>query len=191
MKFLAVLPAVLLFSTFTQTMSGQSVLQCLSDGAWHQVEEMRGKTPYYADGYGMSRANAENVALTSVDAFGPGFVNVEVVENKRQGVVDEDGLLKFIAPRSWYRLKATLVADVDLENCYYVLKMDDYGDSAYVCKSLGTLKEGEPRVVEIMIRVRYEMPQQLHIFSEGREVRTTLVPRSYTYNYGSFMFATN
>lgn len=189
MKRHAILLAALLFSTTTAQVLAQSALHCLHDGMWLPVAEVKGTMPYCFTGDDLVKGSKEEMTLLPVEDFAEGFIDVKVLKNVREGVSNSDGILRFSRDKAWYLMKATLVSDIDIEDCYYALRFETYGTFSYYCRPIGALQAGKPKSVEIFMKVGYEMPQQLHIFSGMEEVRTTLVPTEYSYNYGKFTIA--
>lgn len=189
MKRLAKILAALLISASSGSLFGQSVLHCHVDGMWMPVEEMKGAQPYCFTGDSLVKGSREDMTLLPTADFGEGFIDIEIKANMRQGVVQKDGILRFTSDKSWYLMKARVVSDTDLENCYYAMRFDTYGTYSYYCRPIGDLKAGKPKTIEIFMRLGYEMPQQLHVFSGMEEIRTTLVPTAYSYNFGHFTIA--
>lgn len=169
--------------------NAQSALHCLIDGGWLPVAEMKGKVPYCFTGDGLVKGDAESVTMLPVSDFADGFLKVELVSNTRSGVVDNGDVLQFTSREGWYQMTAMVTSDVDLDDCYYVMRFEMYGEIKFYCRPIGALKAGKTQRVELFTKLGYEMPQQLHIYSGMEEVRSSLVPHEYRYEFGEFLLA--
>ncbi len=183
-----VLAAISCGGTFAMA---QSQLHCLQDGLLYPVAEMRSGAPYYDAGDRLIRGSRKSLTMLPSSEFGYGFIRVEILENVRSGKPSTKSSLKFGPERAWYLLKARVVADIDLEDCYCVLRFESYGEVTFRLKSLGNLKAGQARTFEIFTSVGYETPQQLHIYSGKEEIRSSLVPGDYRYDFGQLVMASN
>lgn len=171
--------------------AAQSSLQCLDNDTWLPVYEVRGKTPYCFTGDDLVRGDSETLTMLSSEEFGDGFLEVKIIENARSGVVNTDGFLRFTAERGWFQFSAKVKSTVDIDDAYFVMRLDCYGEASYICGSLGSLKAGKSRTVAILTQLQYEMPKQLHFFSGSSEIRSDLIPTNYRYEYGTFLLASN
>lgn len=179
------------FLLLANSMCGQSTLHWLSDGLWHPVYEVRGNVPFCFTGDDLVRGDPKDLTMLSAPAFGSGYLKVDILENRREGVVKMNGGLKFTSENGTFRFSGRVMSDVDIEDVYYVMRFKKVGSAAFVCRSLGSLKAGKPKRIEIFLRLDYEMPEQLHFYSGMEEIRTNLVPDSYDYAFGDFFLAAN
>ncbi|EDY81320.1 hypothetical protein VDG1235_938 [Verrucomicrobiia bacterium DG1235] len=170
-------------------MKAQSSLHWMQDGAWLPVYEVRGSSPYCFTGDGLVKGDDKELTMLSSEAFGDGYLEVEIIENKRSGVVRNDGALRFSSEKGWFQFNARVSSDRDIEDAYFVMRFDRFGESSYLCRSLGSLKAGKGKSISIFTQLRYEMPKQLHFYSRTEEIRTSLVPTGYRYEYGDFQLA--
>ena len=189
MKRHAKILLALLVATIGGSVYGQSVLHSLKDGAFFPIVELKGRMPYCVTGYGIEKALKDKVTLLPSEDFVNGFVDVEIIANKRKGIATTSGssLNRFTSHNSWYSLKCRIVSNADLEDCFYALRFDTFGKSSFYCRSIGDLKAGKSKLIEVFMKINYEMPKQLHIFSGAGELRTTLVPGAYSYENGEFL----
>jgi len=167
----------------------QSSLSCLVDGEYLPVFEVRNKTPYCFTGDGLIKGRRDNLTLLSTEDFTDGFAQIEILKNVRAGVSREDGLLIFASSSDWYLLIAKITPDRDLNDCYFSLGFDTYGTKSYLIRDLGDLEAGKSRVIQVYVKLGYEMPEQLHLFSGMEEVRTTLMSEKYSYENGRLLLA--
>ena len=188
MKFARYFWIVLLLSSLAEV-SAQSVLNCLIGGKYLPVAEIRNTIPYCFTGDSVVRGSKKELALLPADEFADGFVEVAVNKNERSGVVNENGILVFVSPRDWYSFVATITPDRDLSDCYFAVGFDTYGVKSYYTKALGDLEAGKNRTIRVYMKLRFEMPDQLHIFSGMEEIRTSLVPSDYSYRNGDLLLA--
>lgn len=178
------IPALVLAATLTTMAMGQSVLHCLEGGRLFPVMELRGKAPYYFTGDALERGSGEGLRLVPGERFAEGFIDLKVREQFREGVSKKGGTVTFSGRPEWYLLVCEITPDRDFENCYYALSLDTFGKKSYYARPLGDLQAGKTRFLRVYVKLDYEMPDQLHIFSGMSEIRTTLIPRSYAYEYG-------
>lgn len=171
------------------SVSAQSALHSLIDGGWVPVAEMKGKIPYCFTGDGLVKGDEDRVTMLPVSDFGEGFVKVDLVSNQRSGVDRSDEVLRFTSREGWYQMTALVTSDVDLSDCYYVMRFEMYGEIKFYCRPIGTLSAGKTQRVELFKKLGFEMPQQLHIYSGMEEVRSSLVPGEYRYEFGEFLLA--
>lgn len=169
----------------------QSLLYCDIEGNFLPVAEVKGGRPLCFTGDSLVKGSSENIVMAPERSFGQGFIDVEIVKNTREGVTDNRGVLQFTSHRSWYLLICNLMPDIDMPNCYFSLKLDSYGEKSYYLGSLGDLVAGEEKMLRVFVKLQYEMPDQLHIFSGMEEIRTSLVPTVYEYEEGELIFAAN
>ena len=169
--------------------TGQSSVHYLKEGAWIPVYEVRGSVPYCVYGDNLVKGDKDGLTMLSSESFGPGFLRVEVLENKRAGVVKSGQEFHFVTQSGWFEFAARVTSDVDLDNVYCVMRFDQFGEASYLCRRVGDLKAGKSRVVSIFTRLKYEMPEQIHFYSGTEEIRTNLVPESYSYEFGRFLLA--
>ena len=165
------------------------MLNCLMDGEYLPVAEIRNTVPYCFTGDYVVRGSKKALKLLPADEFTDGFVEVAVSKNERAGVVNDNGILTFTSPREWYSFVATITPDRDLSDCYFAVGFDTYGVKSYYTKALGDLTAGKKRTIRVYMKLGYEMPDQLHIFSGMEEVRTSLVPSDYSYQNGYLLLA--
>lgn len=161
----------------------------MSDGEWLPVYEVRGKFPYCFTGDGLVRGSDDDLTMLSSPEFGRGYLEVEIVENKRLGVSRTDGALKFTSEKGWFQFSAKVTSDEDIEDAYFVMRFDRFGDASYFCRSVGPLKAGKSKMISIFTQLGYEMPKQLHFYKGMEELRTNLVPTHYRYEFGDFQLA--
>ncbi|MBK1878852.1 hypothetical protein [Pelagicoccus mobilis] len=135
------------------------------------------------------KSRKENVTMLSSDTFGPGLLDVEIIENKRAGVVREGEEVRFLKQTAWFEFTARVTAVEDVEDAYCVMRFDRFGEASFVCRRIGDLEAGKSRIVSILTLLSYEMPEQMHFYSGTEEIRTNLVPDSYVYEYGNFLLA--
>lgn len=170
---------------------GQSSMYSLAEGVLLPVYEIRAKTPYCFTGDRLVRTGTETLTQLSSERFGEGFLEVEILENKRAGVIREGEELRFVRQSAWYEFTARVTATEAVIDGYCVMRFDSFGEASYVCRSLGDMELGESRVVSILTHLDYEMPKQIHFYSGTEEIRTNLIPDRYTYEYGRFLLAAN
>ena len=170
-------------------MSAQSLLYCQIEDDVFPVAEVKGGRPLCFTGDSLVKGSSESITMVPERSFGQGFIDVEIVKNERDGVANNGGVLEFTSHRSWYLLICKLVPDRDLPNCYFTLKLDSYGDKSHYLGSLGDLVAGEEKMLRVFVKLKYEMPDQLHIFSGMEEIRTSLVHSVYQYEEGQLIFA--
>lgn len=170
---------------------GQSSLHCLDGGVWLPVHEVRGNFPYCFTGDGLVRGNRESLTMLSSERFGQGFLQVEILENKRAGVVKSGEELHFVKQTGWYEFTARVTAVEDVEDAYCVMRFDQFGEASFVLRKIGDLEAGQSRTIAILTQLTFEMPKQMHFYSGTEEIRTNLVPDSYRYEYGRFLLASN
>ncbi|WP_309021102.1 hypothetical protein [Pelagicoccus sp. SDUM812002] len=125
--------------------------------------------------------------MLSNSEFGDGFLEVEILENVRSGVVNSDGINQFTAKSGWFQFSAKVTAVEDVSDAYFVMRFNKLGDAVFECKSIGDLKAGKFKIISLFQRLDYEMPEQLHFYSGMEEIRTNLVPAPYTYEFGDFV----
>ncbi|MDQ8204516.1 hypothetical protein [Pelagicoccus sp. SDUM812003] len=180
----------LLVSVFaSNVVQAQSSLHCLMEGSWLPVAEVKGREPYCFTGDSLVRADQAEVAMLPEKSFEQGYIEVEVISNKRGGIQNREAGVQFVSSNGWYELIARLKPDRDLDDCYLVLRFDSFGDVRYYVQGLGDLKEGKAKRINVFTKVQYEMPQQLHLYSGMLEVRSSLVPNEYCYSGGELLFA--
>ena len=173
----------------TSILSAQSLLFCQIEDEVLPVAEVKAGRPLCFTGDSLIKGSSESVTMVPERSFGQGFIDVEIIRNERDGVADNGGVLEFTAHRSWYLLVCKLVPDRDLTNCYFTLKLDSYGEKSHYLGSLGDLVAGEEKMLRVFVKLKYEMPDQLHIFSGMEEIRTSLVHSVYQYEEGELIFA--
>lgn len=183
-----ILSSVLQVGSFSHA---QSLLYCQIEDEFLPVAEVKGGRPLCFTGYSLVKGSSDSVIMAPERNFGQGFIDLEIVENERDGVANKGGVLQFTSHRSWYLLICKLVPDRDLPNCYFTLKLDSYGEKTHYLGSLGDLVAGEEKTLRVFVKLKYEMPDQLHIFSGMEEIRTSLVPTVYEYDEGELFFAAN
>ena len=187
---IALLSFLILIGWGATSSRAQSGVHCLIDGSWLPVAEIKGKVPYCFTGDGLAKGELDAVTMLPAEEFGEGFLKVTLESNKRTGVVDGgDDVLRFTSREGWYQMTALVTSDVDLSDCYYVMRFESYGEIKLLCRPIGALKAGKPQRIEIYTKLRYEMPQQLHIYSGMEELRTSLIPGAYRYDFGEFLLA--
>lgn len=165
----------------------QSALHCLESGSWLPVFEVKGGFPYCFTGDGLVKSSSEKLTMLSNPHFSEGYLEVEILENIRSGVSSADGALRFTSESGWFQFTARVTATEDVRDAYFIMRYDKLGDAAFSCKSIGTLKAGKSKVITLFKKLEYEMPEQLHFYSGMEEIRTNLVPSSYTYQFGDFL----
>ncbi|WP_309029111.1 hypothetical protein [Pelagicoccus enzymogenes] len=161
-------------------------MHCLEDGAWLPVYEVRGNFPYCFIGDGLLKSSSDRVTMLSSKAFADGYLEVEILENTRSGVVQSDGVPRFTANAGWFQFTARVTAMDDVSDAYFVMRYDKLGEAAFSCRSIGDMKAGQSKVITLFKKLQYEMPEQLHFYTGMEEIRTNLVPSSYTYRFGDF-----
>ncbi len=165
----------------------QSALHCLESGSWLPVFEVKGGSPYCFTGDGLVKSSSDKLTMLSNPTFSEGYLEVEILENIRSGVSSADGALRFTSEYGWFQFTARVTAHEDVGDAYFVMRYDKLGDAAFSCKSIGSLKAGKSKLITIFKKLEYEMPEQLHFYSGMEEIRTNLVPSSYTYQFGDFL----
>lgn len=165
----------------------QSVLHCLENGSWLPVFEIRGETPYCFTGDGLVKSSSEKLTMLSNQTFSKGFLEVEILENIRSGVENVDGGLRFTSEKGWFQFVARVTALQDVSDAYYTMRYNSLGEAVFYCGSIGDLKAGKSKTITIFRILKFEMPEQLHFYSEMEEIRTNLVPSRYTYRFGDFV----
>lgn len=180
---------LILGSVWCWGLQAQSSLHCLVDDSWLPVFEVKRETPLCFTGDSFINGSEERLTMLSSPEFAEGFIEVKIVENTRQGVVKSGEVLQFTSARGWFQFAAKVTADRDIEDAYFVMRYEQFGETIFTCREIGSLKAGKPRMITILKRLEYEMPKQLHIYSGTEEIRTNLVPTSYTYRHGSFLLA--
>ena len=188
MKFARYIGIVLLLSSFTEARA-QSVLNCLLDGMYLPVAEIRNTVPYCFTGDSVIRGEKKALTLLPADSFTEGFVKIDIRRNRRAGAVYQDGILTFASPRDWYSLIATIIPDRNLSDCFFAVGFDTYGVKSYYTKAIGDLTAGKKRTIRVYMKLGYEIPEQIHIFSGMEELRTSLVPSDYYYQNGHLLLA--
>lgn len=176
--------ALCLASSFS--LNAQSTLHCLEDGAWLPVYEVRGGAPYCFTGDGLLKSAPEKLTMLSNTHFSDGYLEVEILENIRSGVVTSDGAPRFTSDRGWFQFAARVTASEDITDAYFIMRYDRLGEAAYSVKSIGDIKAGKSKLITLFKKLDYEMPEQLHFYSGMEEIRSNLVPASYTYKFGDF-----
>lgn len=177
------------FLLFSAAASGQSTLHWLKDESWYPVYEVKGNIPYCFTGDSLVRGNSDELTMLSARDFAPGFLNVEILENRRQGVSKVEGTLQFTSNTGMFTFSARVTSEVDMDDVYYVMRFKRMGEATFTCRSIGSLKAGKPKRIDILMRLGYEMPEQLHFYSGMEEIRTNLVPHTYSYAFGDFVLA--
>ncbi len=119
--------------------------------------------------------------------FSDNYIDVEILENIRSGVVKTDGALQFTSEHGWLQFTARVTAREDISDAYFVMRYIELGEAEFSCESIGNMKAGKSKIVKIFRKLGYEMPEQLHFYSGMQEIRTNLVPSSYTYRFGDFI----
>lgn len=168
------------------SLPAQSALHCLEDGSWLPVYGVKGGVPYCFTGDGLIKSSDEKLTMLSHPRFGPGYLEVKILENVRSGVVQTEGVPHFTAKTGWFQFSARVTAREDLSDVYFVMRFDQLGEAAFSCKSIGDLKAGQSRTISLLKKLSYQMPEQLHFYVGMEEIRTNLVPSSYTYRFGDF-----
>ncbi len=169
------------------SLKAQSTLHCLEDGAWLPVFEVRGESPYCFTGDGLLKSSNDKVTMLASNSFSDSYIKVEVLENIRSGVVKSDGALQFTSEHGWLQFTARVTAREDISDAYFVMRYVEMGEAEFSCESIGDMKAGKPKIIKILRKLGYEMPEQLHFYSGMQEIRTNLVPSSYTYRFGDFI----
>lgn len=177
---------IALCSASSFSVQAQSSLHCLEDGAWLPVYEIRGGIPYCFTGDGLLKSSSEKLTMLSNTEFGSGYLEVEILENVRSGVVKTDGISNFTAAQGWFQFTARVTAHEDVDDAYFIMRYDELGEAAFSCKWIGDMKAGQVKSITLFKKLDYEMPEQLHFYSGMEEVRTNLVPSRYTYRFGDF-----
>lgn len=180
---------VFVFFCFGSTAQAQSILYCQLGDELVPVQSVRGSVPMCFTGDSLVKGKQKDVIMVPAESFGEGFIDIEVVKNKRGGVFNNNGVLQFESPRGWFLLICRLVADRDIPDCYFTIGFDQYGEKSCYSRSLGDLKEGEEKSLRVYLKLGYEMPDQLHVFSGMEEIRTSLLPSNYQYQQGELVFA--
>ncbi len=167
----------------------QSLFYCSVGDETLPVAAVRAGDPLCFTGDSLVKGHRKKAVLHPVTSFGEGFVEVEVVKESRSGVTQIDGVLHFESSRNWYLLVCRLVPDRDMSDCYFSIQFDTYGKTSYLFRSLGEMKSGEEKMLRVYLKLNYEMPKQLHVFSGMEEIRTSLIPAPYRYEGGGLAFA--
>ncbi len=167
----------------------QSLLYCQFGDELLPVESVKGSSPMCFTGDSLVKGKQKDLVILPAERFGDGYIEIEIIKNKREGVSNNNGLLQFESSRGWYLLICRLVADRDIDDCYYSIGFDHYGEKSCYTKSLGNLKKGEKKYLRVYMKLGYEMPDQLHVFSGMDEIRTSLLPSAYRYDQGQLVFA--
>lgn len=182
---------IFVFLLVGPAMRAQSVLYCQFGNEYLPVESVKSGNPMCFTGDSLVKGNSNDLVIAPADQFGEGFIDIEIVTNKREGVIDNDGILQFQSPQGWYLLICRLIPDRDFSDCYLSLGLDRYGEKSFYPRSIGELKQGEEKSLRLYIKLGYEMPDQLHLFSGMEEIRTSLLPFEYSYDQGQLVFASN
>ncbi len=180
--------AILVLASACQ-LPAQSLFYCQFGDDYLPVASVKGGVPLCFTGDSLVKGNAKDAVLAKADQFGEGFVEIEILKNDRDGVENHGGVLKFKDSRSWYILVCRLIPDRDMVDCYASIGFDSYGKKSYILRSLGNLKAGEPKMLNVYLKLNYEMPEQLHVFSGMDEIRSTLLPTEYQYYQGQLVTA--
>ncbi len=125
--------------------------------------------------------------MLSSSEFGKGYLKVEILENTRSGVDSSGGAPRFTAEHGWFQFSARVTAQQDSSDVYFVMRYNRLGEAAFNCKSLGDMRAGQTKIITFFKKLDYEMAEQLHFYSGMEEIRTNLVPSSYTYQFGDFI----
>jgi len=180
---------VFVFFCLGSAVQAQSLLYCQYGDELLPVESVRGSVPMCFTGDSLVKGKQKDQVMFPAEQFGEGFIEIEIVKNKRGGVFNNGGVLQFESPRGWYLLVCRLIADRDIPDCYFTIGFDQYGEKSCYSRSLGDLKEGETKSLRVYLKLGYEMPDQLHVFSGMDEIRTSLLPTEYQYEEGELVFA--
>ncbi len=171
--------------------SAQSLLQCLKDGDYLPVASVSSGAPMCFTGDSLLKGKRADLVMSPAESFGEGFVDVEIRKHSREGVVENDGVVQFVSIKGWYLFLCNITPDRDLNDCYYAVCFDTYGLKSYYTRSLGHLKANQTTTLRVYMKLGYEMPDQLHMFSGMEELRTSLVPTGYQYDSGDLVYASN
>jgi dienelactone hydrolase len=121
----------------------------------------------------------EDYTIQPAAAFGAGFVEIQKVE------VDLDPLRNASAsdrakPDSLnFRYEADLSSDRDLGQCYALLTFVAKGSVGTWFVPIGRLHKAVPKHVKVAFRDRVDVVGSLHVFSEGAEIQSTQIRKSY------------
>ncbi|MBC2605590.1 hypothetical protein [Pelagicoccus albus] len=175
----------------SNTLWSQSSVYCMQNGSWLPVYEVRNNAPYCFTGDSLVKADSQSLTMLASESFGHGFVEVEILENKRSGVIQNDQGLRFVTDKGRFDFVARVKATTDVEDLYCVMRFNKYGDAKFVCHRIGSLKRGGSSLITFSLQLKYEMPEQIHFYSGTEEIRSNLVPASYAYQFGDFLLASN
>ena len=181
----------ILFLLAPSITNAQSLLYCYKGDDYLPVANVIAGVPMCFTGDSLLKGKRADLILYPSTDFGEGFIDIEVVEHSREGVVNQKGVLYFVSTRGWYLLHCKITADRDMQDCYGALRFDEYGRCSFYMKSLGDLKVGETKTFRVYMKLGYEMPERLHLFSGMNEIRTSLIPRRYEYDANLIDYASN
>lgn len=172
------LTSVLCIQSSTTTMRAQSVLKAEYQDEFLPVVNMIGGTKYVEKDGKTREAGYTQASLFAADSFGDGWIEatterVEDRQKKKSGSATKD------AYNDYFYYEAVLTPDRNLKKCIAVLTFGLGGTPSVYVESIGSLRSGKPTKLKLKIGSSQDTIGRLHIFSEGKEIRSTLVPDAY------------
>ena len=114
-------------------------------------------------------ASYRKIDIRNAPSFGEGQVKVTVIEKELRRA--ESYNLTQKTDKILFNYVAEVTADRDLTFCYCILPYLVGGDPTAYYQSIGTLRKGEPEYVKIKTTEIVKAVGDLHIFSQGKEIR--------------------
>ncbi|MDQ8184695.1 prolyl oligopeptidase family serine peptidase [Pelagicoccus sp. SDUM812002] len=160
----------LLYLSLTTALLGQIEMQVDHEGEFRPVVYFQGFTPVVENEKGRrKKAKHERTRFVLVNNFADGKVEVDFLGARDPRQIRNN---RIEAGKNSFEMEVELTSDRNLTGCHYILLFSSNDSMATYFDSIGSLSAGKTKKIKIKMPAQVDAIGSLHIFEQGREVRT-------------------